>query len=84
MKKNPSLLKKTEAQKPPPPTIDPLVVREALVKRTHASFSAADEVIDLSLTRVLEACYDKELNKKIMPFATVYTMDVLKGVFGQK
>ena len=83
MKKNPSLLKKTEAQKSTP-TIDPLVVREALVKRTHASFSAADEMIDLSLTRVLEACYDKELNKKIMPFATVYTMDVLKGVFGQK
>ena len=32
----------------------------------------------------MQACFDKEINKKIVPFATVYTMDVLEGVFGQK
>ena len=32
----------------------------------------------------MQTCYDKEINKKIVPFATVYTMDVLDGVFRQK
>lgn len=70
--------------KSPVATVDPKAVQEALLKPTSTSLTAADAAIDLTLTKVLEACQNKEIAKKIMPFATQYTMDVLEGVFGQK